>query len=169
MNYKHLVNNEWVSVDESELIDGERIQKEVVSGVWAEMNYLKPAIEVPKTFYGIDSLSVINDVLPAEISLSGDYSVDISVDVTISCNITGGVAIDYTGHVIKIPLVRFADDGATDDEIYFTATILAGVFSATGRIPRSGDWRLLSTRINKALDRINAGWGITDNEIGLLA
>lgn len=163
MNYRRLENGVFIDVDESQLVDGDRIQKEVLSGVWAEMNYSAPQTE--PDVYAISGLSVT----PSDVALSGDYSVDIDTDITISATLVDGSAIDYTGYVIKIPIVRHADGKPTDDEIYFDTTITNGVFSATGKLPRSGDWKLLASRVNKALKRINASWKIDADDVGMLS
>ena len=44
MNYKKLIDGVYVDVDENQLINGDRIKKEVVAGVWAEMCYSAPVI-----------------------------------------------------------------------------------------------------------------------------
>lgn len=57
--------------------------------------------------------------------------------------------------VLGTPLVRFAGDTVTTDEVYFETTITDGHVVATGTLP-SGSWRVLPDRVNKALAEINA-------------
>lgn len=57
---------------------------------------------------------------------------------------------------LKMPLVRHASGAPTQDEIYLNATINEGLLNITGVIPSSGDWKILVSRINRALNEVNA-------------
>lgn len=57
---------------------------------------------------------------------------------------------------LKMPLVRHANGQPTTDEIYLNVTLTNGVITATGKIERSGDWKILIERNNEALQRIGA-------------
>lgn len=118
--------------------------------------------------YGIENLAVTTNGTAARFTLSGDYVAEIDDDIVISCGLVDGSAVTYPGAVIKLPIVRHADNKPTDDEIYFNASIVDGTLTASGKIPRSGDWKLLTSRINKALDRINAGWHLSADDLGFL-
>lgn len=120
------------------------------------------------TTYAIENLAVTTSGIAASTSLVGDYVADIEEAIVVSCNLVGGGAVTYPGAIIKLPIVRHADGKPTDDEIYFNVSIVDGLLTASGSIPRSGDWKLLTSRINKALDRINAGWNISTSDIGIL-
>lgn len=64
--------------------------------------------------------------------------------------------------ILKMPVVKMAGGalGSVIDEAYFTVRLSGGVLTATGAIPSSGDWKLTESRINRALQSINAGWEV---------
>ena len=70
---------------------------------------------------------------------------------------------------VKMPVVRHANGQPTGDEIYLNVTIHAGVISATGKIERSGDWKILQDRVNESLQRIGASWKLSAPDITILA
>ena len=49
MKYKKLINGAYTDIDESQLIDGDRIKKEVAAGVWAETYYSTHVIDKSDT------------------------------------------------------------------------------------------------------------------------
>jgi hypothetical protein len=156
-----LVDGEWA---EKQPVHGDKYRKtengSVIISYWNEPNL--------PTIYEIESLTVTTSGTPAETALTGDYVSNIDEAIAINCVLVGGMSVTYPGAVIKLPVVRHSDGRPTDDEIYFSATIIDGVLNATGSIGRSGDWKLLTSRINKSLDRINAGWHINADDIGFL-
>lgn len=120
------------------------------------------------TIYDIENLAVTTSGTATNTSLSGDYVADIDEAIVISCDLVGGSAVTYPGAIIKLPIVRHADGKPTDDEIYFNVTVIDGTLTASGTIPRSGDWKLLTVRINNALNRIGAGWNLNADDLGFL-
>lgn len=70
---------------------------------------------------------------------------------------------------LKMPLVRHANGLPTTDEIYLNVTLQDGVLTATGKIERSGDWKILIERNNEALQRIGAQWKLAAKDITFLA
>lgn len=120
------------------------------------------------TIYDIENLVVTTSGTTADWTLSGDYVADVDEAIVISCDLVGGSAVTYPSAIIKLPIVRHADGKPTDDEIYFNVTIIDGTLTASGTIPRSGDWKLLTVRINNALNRIGAGWNLNADDLGFL-
>lgn len=70
---------------------------------------------------------------------------------------------------LKMPLVRHANGQPTTDEIYLNVTLQNGVITATGKIERSGDWKILIERNNEALQRIGAQFRLQAADITFLA
>lgn len=71
--------------------------------------------------------------------------------------------------VLKMPLVRHANGQPTDDEVYLSCTLNQGTLNVYGRIPRSGDWKVLVERQNKALNVINAGFNLDAEDLTFIA
>ena len=101
-------------------------------------------------------------------ALTGDYVADINDNVEIQATLENGTVIDYPGAVLKMPITRHSDGKATDDEIYWNATILEGVMTATGSFPRSGDWKFVVSRINDALEKVGAEWKMSASDVTFL-
>lgn len=70
---------------------------------------------------------------------------------------------------IKMPLVRHANGQPTDDEIYLNVTLTSGIMSTSGTIPRSGDWKILTSRNNEALKVIGADWKLVTPDVTFIA
>lgn len=103
--------------------------------------------------------------------LNNTYYAPINVQITLQADIVDSqgaiqTKIDQTAlgypPVLKMPVVKFAGgiNGTIVDEVYFTVSINAGVLTAYGTLPTSGDWKLLKDRMNAALSAINANWKI---------
>lgn len=73
--------------------------------------------------------------------------------------------------VLKMPVVKMAGgiNGSVVDEVYFTVTLNKGVLTATGSLPASGDWKLLTSRINNSLSSIGADWQVERENTTFLA
>lgn len=95
-----------------------------------------------------DTVQLVGDITDSE----GDTVTSINVPVTL-----------------KMPLVRHANGQPTTDEIYLNVTLVNGVITATGKIERSGDWKILIERNNEALARIGAQWKLSAHDITFLA
>lgn len=93
----------------------------------------------------------------ASILLSGELhdENDELVDLTIPIN-------------LKMPFVRHVNRQPVD-EIYLSCSIQAGVVTVTGTIERSGDWKVLSERINQALAEVKLPFKLTLPDITFLA
>lgn len=119
----------------------------------------RSANEVPTA--GGQALPGINNTYYApvatEISVSADI-VNDSGDIQTQLDQT---ALGYPP-VLKMPVVKFAGgiNGSIIDEVYFTVTLVEGVLTATGSLPTSGDWKLLTERLNASLSTIGADWKV---------
>ncbi len=91
-------------------------------------------------------------------TILGDYIASIKDELVITTSLIDGEAIDFSGAELRVPITRYANDKVTDDEVYFIATITAGVLVATGQLERSGDWQLRTERINVSLERLGQDW-----------
>ncbi len=100
--------------------------------------------------------------------LSGANLANADDVIILTTTLTGGELITYPNSILKLPVVRYADNIPTNDEKYFDATIIDGVLTATGSLPYSGNWKITIDRTNRSLSRINAGWEISGNDIGFI-
>lgn len=104
---------------------------------------------------------------------AGNYYCEPGDIVQLQGNITdanGETVSSITVPVtLKMPLVRHANGQPTTDEIYLNVTLTAGVLTATGKIERSGDWKILIERNNEALQRIGAQFKLVASDITFLA
>ena len=73
------------------------------------------------------------------------------------------VALSYPP-VLALHVVKIAD-GNVVDEVYFATTLIDGVISVTGSFPASGNWQMLTTRINSSLAEIGASWIIDKPDV----
>lgn len=70
--------------------------------------------------------------------------------------------------ILVLPVPKMAGSGATAktvDEIYFSTTLVAGVVSVTGSFDRSGNYKLITERINDSLAAIKADWRIKKSDV----
>lgn len=118
--------------------------------------------------YNIQSLTLSVNSNTASKSISGDYVANIGDEVSIFATMQDAEQINYPGAIMKLPIVRYADDKPTDDEIYWNATIENGLMTASGTFPRSGDWKFSVNRINQALQRSGIEWKIQYNDVSIL-
>lgn len=117
----------------------------------------QPVLGLNNVFYAI-----VGDTLQLQSDIVDDQGVlQTQIDQT---------ALGYPP-VLKMPVVKFAGgiNGTIVDEVYFNVTLVNGVLTATGVIPSSGDWKLLTTRLNQSLDSIGADWEVSTNNITFLA
>lgn len=66
--------------------------------------------------------------------------------------------------VLALPVLKIAAEVVVD-EVYFATELTQGVISVSGSFPTSGNWKLLTERINSALAEIGATWALSpDNK-----
>lgn len=121
-----------------------------------------------KTEYTCINLAVTTEGSAAILSLSGDFIADIGDSIVVACDLDEGSLETYPGAVLKLPVTRYADDNPTDDEVYFNASIIDGTLTATGTLPRSGNWKIKSERVNRSLGRIGLSWILAQTSISIL-
>lgn len=112
--------------------------------------------------------------------LNNTYYAPTDVEIQLTCNIINKeeevqteIDQEVLGYppVLKMPVVKFAGgiNGTVVDEVYFTVTLVQGVLTATGTLPSSGDWKLLTGRINQSLESIGADWKVERSNTTFLA
>lgn len=110
--------------------------------------------------------------LPVQL-FSGNYYCQPGDIVQMQGNVTDSNGNTVTSIsvpiTLKMPMVRHANGQPTTDEIYLNVTLENGVITATGKIERSGDWKILIERCNEALRRIGADWKLQHSDITFLA
>jgi hypothetical protein len=99
---------------------------------------------------------------------AGNYYANSGDTIELSADIVDGADISVPV-TLKMPLVRHANGQPTNDEIYLNVTLQSGVMTASGKIERSGDWKILIERINEALQRIGADWKLQHDDVTFLA
>lgn len=120
------------------------------------------------TYYNVTDVTVTVDSASATKTYTGDYSADIGSEIEISGTLYGGSSINYGSTILKLPVVRCADGKPTNKEIYFNATVIDGVLTASGSLPTGGHWCFDIERINRAIDRAGNGWYLSHNNINFL-
>jgi hypothetical protein len=91
------------------------------------------------------------------------------IQITAEAHDENGV-VDITIPIsIKMPIVRYANGMPTDDEVYFNTTLQNGLFTINGSFQRSGDWKIVADRINKALQEIGAEFSLSGQNVTLIA
>lgn len=63
--------------------------------------------------------------------------------------------------VLVVPVMKYANKQVID-EVYFQATIVDGVLTASGTLPSAGNWKMTTERANDSLAAINADWQFSD-------
>ena len=92
--------------------------------------------------------------------------INITAELHADGDIVAGLTIPA---IIKMPIVRHANGKPTDDEMYLNVILNNGVMTTTGNIPRSGDWKILTSRINNALLEIKADWKLDTPDVTFIA
>ena len=137
-------------------------------------------IVIPDTrevFYNAnESMTNNGEPLPG----SGDvYYAAKNAEIVISAEVVNGdgdiqTQIDQTAlafpPLLKLPVNKYIGgiEGHIADEVYFNATLIEGVLTATGQIPTSGDWKLTTERLNKSIEALNGNFKIDRKNITFL-
>lgn len=121
----------------------------------------------PTTYPTTTATITVAGVAPKK-SLSGANIAKANDSVAVTTTLMGGELITYPGEILKLPVVRCADNVPTSKEIYFDASIVDGVLTATGSLPYSGNWQIGIARTNRSLSRIGADWEISGDDIGFI-
>ena len=102
-----------------------------------------------------------------------------NTEITITAEVVNGdgdiqTQIDQTAlafpPVLKLPVNKYigGESGQVVDEVYFNATLVGGILTATGEIPTSGDWKLTTDRLNKSIEALNGDFKIERKNITFL-
>lgn len=100
--------------------------------------------------------------------VAGD-SVNMSFDIVDSEGVLqtqlDAAALGYPP-ILALPVLKVVNGDSANivDEVYFSTTLITGVIAVTGSFPASGNWKLLTTRINAALSEIGATWNISKDD-----
>lgn len=129
-----------------------------------------PTVDTRKV-YTVDEYEVkINSINVQKVY--GNYYCEPLDVVEVSCQLLYGdqpatdLSLDGT---LKMAVVRHANGIPTTEEVYFNFTLISGILTATGKIPWSGDWKILIDRNNTALSRIGAHFKVVADNITFLA
>jgi hypothetical protein len=164
-----LVNGEWVDCAQEDLVAGD-IYRISVGGGWQQQAYQDPTPE-PDSFTTSNEAVTING--DASVGFQSVYFGSNGDPVTMSFDLVDGQGVlqtqlDSTSlnypPVLALPVIKVAS-GAIVDEVYFATTLVAGVISVTGSFPASGNWQMLTTRINSSLAEIGASWIIDKPDV----
>lgn len=161
---------EWVAGDPTE--DGQQYRQVLDFGndkkSYVELVYQAPVPEASE--YSTQNEAITSGDSPLQ-GLNNTYYAPVETEVKLTTEIVDEQGqlqsqLDQTAlgypPVLKMPVVKFAGgiNGSIIDEVYFTVTLNGGVLTATGKLPTSGDWKLLTGRLNAALKSIGANWEI---------
>ena len=102
-----------------------------------------------------------------------------NTEITISAEVVNGdgdiqTQIDQTAlafpPILKLPVNKYigGESGQVVDEVYFNATLVEGILTATGQMPTSGDWKLTTDRLNKSIGALNGDFKIDRKNITFL-
>ena len=164
-----LTDGVWVDYTQDDLIDDD-IYRVSVGGGWLQQVYKEPAPE-PDSFTTNNEAVTING--DATASFQAVYFGSNGDPVTMSFDLVDDqgalqTQLDSTSlnypPVLALPVIKVAS-GAIVDEVYFATTLVAGVISVTGSFPASGNWQMLTTRINSSLAEIGASWIIDKPDV----
>jgi hypothetical protein len=162
-------NNEWI--DGTPTTDGQPYRFTDTAGGVVESFWSIESVDT-RPVYGISNQYVTADGQQATL-FAGNYYCDPGNVVQLVGTIVDDNGDAVTGInvpvAVKMPLVRHANGQPTTDEIYLNVTLINGVITATGKIERSGDWKILIDRNNEALRRIGADFKLSATDITFLA
>lgn len=121
--------------------------------------------------YTLQNESVIINGQPAE-PFAGSYHCEPEDTIQLSGEIVdNGVIVESINIpvTLKMPMIRHANGQPTQEEVYLNVTLQNGVLNAIGKIPWSGDWKVVIERNNEAIQRIGANWKLQHTDVTFLA
>lgn len=162
------INGQWV---EGQPQEGE-LYRIVKAGIILIESYWSEPETDDRLVYTLSNVSVTKNGEPLT-QFAGNYYCEANDTIQLSGSITDAQGNTVTAITVpitvKMPLVRHANAQPTQDEIYLNVTLEDGVMTATGKIERSGDWKILIERVNEALKRIGGEWKIQHPDVTFLA
>jgi len=110
---------------------------------------------------------------------SSTYYAPMHSDIVVSSEIVDSEGVVQTQldqvilgfpPILKLPVNKYIGgrEGSVVDEVYFNATLIEGVITATGKIPASGDWKLTTDRLNLSIQAIGGEFKIDRDDITFL-
>lgn len=127
-------------------------------------------ITPPPPVLTVSNISIkFNDVESTPFNSLNYCNVGDTIQVTGALTLND-VVQDITYPItLKMPVIRSANGQPTNDEIYLNVTLVNGILTSTGVIPRSGDWKISIDRNNAALKVIGAPFELNAQDITILA
>lgn len=160
------INGQWVNQAPSY---GQKYRK-LTNGVVVLESYWGDQAD-SRAVYTMKNESVLVNGQPLQ-PFAGSYYCNTGDTIQLSGEIVDNGAVVTSIDIpvtLKMPLIRHANGLPTQDEIYLNVTLNSGVMTASGTIERSGDWKILTERVNEALKRIGAEWLLRHNDVTFLA
>lgn len=167
--YFKLVNGQYIEVLESDLVDGDRYKVIFGIGTMVEGNWSK--FSDTRLIYTLQNESVTINGQTAT-PFAGNYYCEPDDTIQLSGEIVDNGVIVQSINIpvtLKMPMIRHANGQPTQEEVYLNVTLQNGVFNAVGKIPWSGDWKIIIERNNEAIQRIGADWKLQHSDITFLA
>jgi hypothetical protein len=152
-------------------VTGDIVEITYDTGTIETKEYYEPSITIPVTTFNLSNLVITRNgglAVPQngnKYYLNPGDSVEVVGDIV---NDSDELQIAISAPMIKLPIIKHADDKPTADELYFSGSITSGVLTVSGTFTQSGNYKALAWRINKALDRLDAGFGVTLNDVDFL-
>lgn len=168
MRYETLINNDWIEQEPTET--GQRYRLFDDAGGVLESYWSEPVIDT-RVVYTLQNESVTINGQPAT-PFAGNYYCEPDDTIQLQGEIVdNGVIVESINIpvTLKMPMIRHANGQPTQEEIYLNVTLQNGVLNAVGKIPWSGDWKILIERNNEAIQRIGADWKLQHSDITFLA
>ena len=134
-------------------------------------------LDTREVFYNAnESMTSGGEPLPG---LGDVYYAAKNTEITISAEVVNNegelqTQIDQTAlafpPILKLPVNKYigGESGQVVDEVYFNATLVEGILTATGEIPTSGDWKLTTERLNKSIEAVGGSFKIDRQNITFL-
>jgi len=168
MRYETLINGQWVEQKPSE--NGQRFRLfDDAGGVLESIWFVEQQDQ--RTTYTLQNASVTINGQPAT-PFAGNYYCEPDDTIQLSGEIVdNGVIVESINIpvTLKMPMIRHANGQPTQEEVYLNVTLQNGVLNAVGKIPWSGDWKIIIERNNEAIQRIGADWKLQHSDITFLA
>ena len=155
-------------------VNGDEVRINYVGGANATMTYTSNEAEYvpPPPSFNLSNLAITrNGGLAVPSGTGNKYYLDPPDTVEITGDIVDDALAVQTAidaPLVKLPVVKYADDQPTAEEFYLTGSIVAGVLTVEGKFPLSGNYKVVQDRSNRALDRMSAGFHMIFEDVDFL-
>lgn len=167
MRYETLINGDWIEQAPTET--GQRYK--LFDGAGGVLESIWSAETDTRAIYTLQNEAVTINGQPAT-PFAGNYYCEPEDTIQLSGEIVdNGVIVESINIpvTLKMPMIRHANGQPTQEEVYLNVTLQNGVLNAVGKIPWSGDWKIVIERNNEAIQRIGADWKLQHSDITFLA